>query len=65
MLKLCIIYLVFAIVSQIVTYKIMREIDKKERKKLKKWEDDYIDELITHRMKLKNMPSIEKEEEEC
>lgn len=65
MLKLCIIYLVFAIVSQIVTYKIMREIDKRERKKLKKWEDDYIDELIAHRMKLKNMPSIEKEEEEC
>lgn len=66
MLKLCIIYLAFAIISQIVTYKIMREIDKKERKKLKKWEDDYIDELIAHRMKLKNMSSIEeKEEKEC
>lgn len=66
MLKLCLIYLVFAIVSQIITYKIMRKIDTKEREKLKKWEDDYIDELIAHRMQLKNLPKYEeKEEEEC
>lgn len=50
-----IIYLVFAFVSQLITYKIMKKIDKKEREKLKKWEDDYIDELIEHRKQLENM----------
>ena len=50
-----IIYIVFAIVTQFVTYKIMKTIDTKERKKLKKWEDDMIDELIEHRNKLETM----------
>ena len=64
MIKDCIIYLVFAIVSQILIYMIMKKIDKREREKLKKWEDDYIDELIEHREKLKNMPKLEESEKE-
>lgn len=59
MLAKCLIYLVFAVITQIVTYEIMRKIDRKERKKLKKWEDHTIDELIEHRQKLKNMPKID------
>lgn len=59
MLAKILIYFVFAIVSQMITYKIIRRIDSKEREKLKKWEDDYIDELIAHREKLRNMPKIE------
>lgn len=59
MLAKVLIYFVFAIISQMITYKIMRKIDHKEREKLKNWEDDYIDELIAHREKLKNMPKIE------
>lgn len=38
-----IIYIIFAILSQIITYKIVRNIDKKERKFLKQWEKDYIE----------------------
>lgn len=59
MLAKCLIYLVFAAITQIVTYEIMRKIDRKEREKLKKWEDHTIDELIEHRQKLKNMPKID------
>lgn len=59
MLAKIIIYFVFAFVSQMITYKIMRKIDHREREKLKKWEDDYIDELIAHREKLKTMPKID------
>lgn len=54
-----IFYLVFAIISQFITYKLIKWIDKKERIKLRKWEDSYIDELIAHREKLKNMPKAE------
>lgn len=54
-----IFYLIFAIVSQIITYIIIRKIDLKERKKLKKWEDDTIDKLIAHRTKLKEQKRIE------
>lgn len=64
MLAKILIYFVFAFVSQLITYKIMRKIDSREREKLKKWEDDYIDELIVHREKLKNMPKIEEKVEE-
>lgn len=63
MLAKCLIYLIFAFVTQLITYKIMRRIDKKEREKLKKWEDETIDELIAHRMELKNMPKISDKEE--
>ena len=59
MLVKILIYFVFAFVSQLITYKIMRKIDHKEREKLKNWEDGYIDELIAHREKLRNMPKIE------
>lgn len=59
MLAKILIYFVFVIISQIITYKIMRKIDHKEREKLKNWEDGYIDELIAHREKLRNMPKIE------
>lgn len=64
MLAKILIYFVFAFVSQMITYKIMRKIDYKEREKLKKWEDDYIDELIAHREKLKNMPKIDEKIED-
>lgn len=64
MLVKCLIYLVFAFVTQIITYEIMRKIDKKEREKLKNWEDQTIEELIEHRQKLKNMPKIEEKIEE-
>lgn len=64
MLAKILIYFVFAIVSQLITYKIMRKIDHKEREKLKNWEDDYIEELIAHREKLKNMPKIDEKIED-
>lgn len=35
-------YLIFAVVSQVITYKIVRGIDKRERRFLKKWELEYI-----------------------
>ena len=53
-----IFYLVFAIVTQFLTYKFMKKIDKREREKLKKWEDDYIDELIEHRKQLLEMVKL-------
>ena len=37
-----IFYLFFAIISQLITYKIVRRIDLKERKFLRKWELEYI-----------------------
>lgn len=64
MLAKILIYFVFAFVSELITYKIMRKIDHREREKLKNWEDDYIDELIAHREKLKNMPKIEDKTED-
>lgn len=64
MLAKIIIYFVFALVSQLITYKIMRKIDYKEREKLKNWEDGYIDELIAHREKLKTMPKIDEKIED-
>ena len=54
-----IFYVFFAFLTQLVTYKIMKKIDKRERQKLKIWEDSYIDELIEHRKELENMPKIE------
>lgn len=62
MFGFCIFYLLFAVISQFITYRIMKFIDKKERKKLRKWEDNYIDELIAHRQELKNMKRIEEKE---
>lgn len=59
MIKYAIFYLIFAIISQFITYKFIKWIDKHERIKLRKWEDDYIDELIAHREKLKNMQKAE------
>ncbi len=59
----CVFYILFALISQFITYKIIKFIDKKERQKLKKWEDDYIDELIEHRKKLKDMKKTEEKEE--
>lgn len=37
-----IFYLVFAVLTQIVTYHLLRRIDKKERQFLKDWELEYI-----------------------
>lgn len=37
-----IFYLVFALLSQMITYKILRKVDKKERQFLKDWELEYI-----------------------
>lgn len=59
MIKYVIFYLIFAIISQFITYKFIKWIDKRERIKLRKWEDNYIDELIAHREKLKNMQKAE------
>mgnify|MGYP006934546492 CR=1 FL=1 len=53
-----IFYAFFAFITQLVTYKIMKKIDKRERQKLKVWEDSYIDELIEHRKELENMAKI-------
>lgn len=39
---LIIFYMFFAIITQILTYKLIKLIDKKERKKLQKWELNYI-----------------------
>lgn len=39
-----IIYIIFAVVTQKMTYKYIKRIDKKERKKLKNWEQHYIGE---------------------
>lgn len=37
-----IFYLIFAVLTQLITYKLLRRIDKKERKFLKEWELEYI-----------------------
>lgn len=37
-----IFYLLFAIITQLMTYKWIRKIDKKERQELQEWETDYI-----------------------
>lgn len=60
MIKYIICYLIFAIISQFLTYKFIKWIDKNERIKLRKWEDNYIDELIQHRKKLESLPKAEK-----
>lgn len=44
MIMKIIIYIIFAIITQYLTYKWVKRIDKKERKKLKKWEKNYISE---------------------
>ncbi len=54
-----IFYIFFAFITQFFTYKIMKKIDKRERQKLRVWEDNYIDELIEHRKELEKMPKIE------
>lgn len=54
-----IFYVFFVFITQFITYKIMKKIDKRERQKLKKWEDSYIEELIEHRKELEKMPKIE------
>lgn len=41
-MRLIIFYIFFAIITQILTYKLIKLIDKKERKKLQKWELNYI-----------------------
>lgn len=53
-----IFYIFFAFITQFLTYKIMKKIDKRERQKLRVWEDNYIDELIDHRKELEKMPKI-------
>lgn len=37
-----IFYIIFAFITQVLTYKYVRHIDKKERKFLKEWEKEYI-----------------------
>lgn len=59
-----IFYLIFAVITQFLTYKLMKKIDKNEREKLKVWEDNYIDELIEHRKKLRDMPKFEEKNNE-
>lgn len=44
--QILIIYLVTA-VSEYLTYKLIRRIDKKERIRLQKWENAYLEELRT------------------
>ena len=44
MIMKIIIYIIFAIITQYFTYKWIRHVDVKERKKLKKWELNYISE---------------------
>ena len=41
-----IIYITVAITSEMLFYKIIRKIDKKERASLQAWEDEYIDKQI-------------------
>lgn len=41
-----IIYIFFAFISEMFFYKFIRKLDKKERKKLQNWEDEYIDNEI-------------------
>ena len=45
MIKL-IIYVFIAFISEMFFYKLIRKIDKQERKKLQNWEDNYIDNEI-------------------
>lgn len=44
-MKTFILVLLFVMISEILTYKIIKWIDKRERKKLYKWELKYIQEL--------------------
>lgn len=45
-MKKLIIYLVVAMLSEKFFYKLIRKLDKKERKLLQQWEDEYIDNEI-------------------
>jgi len=45
-MKKLIIYLVVAMLSETFFYKLIRKLDKKERKLLQQWEDEYIDNEI-------------------
>lgn len=42
MLLYFILYFFFALFTQILTYKYIRFIDRKERKKLQKWEENFL-----------------------
>ena len=41
-----ILYLIVAMASEMFFYKLIRKLDKKERKALQEWEDEYIDNEI-------------------
>lgn len=58
-----IFYIIFAVITQYLTYKWIRKIDKKERAKLQSWETDYIiktNEMIKH---FKEENKMKKEDE--
>lgn len=62
-MKYIIIYIFFAFFSQLIIYKWIKKIDKKERKKLQKWEQDYINKMVELREKNNLGGEIEEMEE--
>lgn len=56
---LIIFYIFFSIITQILTYKLIKLIDKKERKKLQKWELNYIKNAEEIVEKIKNQKKEE------
>lgn len=39
------ICIVFCFISELITYKLIKKIDKKERKKLQRWESEFVEKM--------------------
>lgn len=57
-------YIIIIILSNLISYKIIRYIDKKERKFIQKWELDFIDSIKNDNLNIENNNSNTKNEEE-
>jgi len=69
----CIGYILIALISETLIYKYIKNIDKKQKKKIFEWEMQYLDKLIEKQEKIKenqelinsiNPPKEEKKEEQ-
>lgn len=64
MLLKIITYIVIILLSNLISYKIIRHIDKRERKFIQKWELDFIDSIKNDNSNIENDNSDTKNEEE-
>lgn len=64
MLLKIITYIVIILLSNLISYKIIRHIDKRERKFIQQWELDFIDSIKNDNSDIENDNSNTKNEEE-